>query len=192
MDTTQQTIELFKTVLETQHNSYNTLFYVLIAITTLLTGSSWLWNLFIAKKQIKSEVGDIKNELTKFFKDNEKNLIDNIQKELSDKIDFKYSESYGDIARIIAINAFESKSYKYALIWWFTCLQHSLNTKRDGLIRIAIDEITKTLNIPTLTNYDKETFDMKLAIECINRVSEILSSEKINILRKLSKLKVQK
>lgn len=49
-------IDLYKTLLEQQSQSYSNLITAFIGITALIVGSTWLWNFFIARNQIRLEV----------------------------------------------------------------------------------------------------------------------------------------
>jgi hypothetical protein len=187
---TTQTVELYKTILEQQQNSYNTLFTVLIALTTILAGSSWLWNLFIAKKQVKSEVDNFKDELTKSFIDKEVELIEKLNIEFSKRIDTKHNELYLEISRLFGIIASDKGLHSNAISWWLTCLNNSIESESHVTIRISVDEINRILKIEDFKEYVEDDLNMEFAKETLNKIPETLRLEKNEILRALSKLKI--
>ena len=190
MDTTQ-TVELYKTILEQQQNSYNTLFTVLITLTTILAGSSWLWNLFIAKKQVKSEVDNFKDELTKSFIDKEVEHIEKLNTEFSKKIDTKHNELYLEISRLFGIIASDKGHHINALSWWLTCLNKSIESESHETIRISVDEINRILKIEDFKEYEEDHLNMEFAKDTLNKIPETLMLEKNEMFKALSKLKIK-
>lgn len=182
-----QTIEFLKTLLERQENMYEFLFMILIGITTILVGSTWLWNFFISKKQISLEI----EKKSKFFENKVKEIEENQKTYINAQIDLKLSRVQIDISRLFAIISKDKKMSGVSLAWWLNCLRNSIESKNDKLIRIAADQIISLLADTELTTYRSDFFEMESTLKMIEQLPDLLHDEKLTIIKKLKKLKLE-
>jgi hypothetical protein len=184
-----QTSEFLKTLLENMNSNYTILFTVLIAMTTVLVGSSWLWNIFIAKKQIQAGINAGLETLKKQNIENEKTLRESLKTDLIKEIDDKYSDQQIDICRLFAIYSDDNEFYELSVFWWSNCLEHSIKSNFERTISISVTSMLDILKKPEFVDYSEDNFKMEKVINVVNSVPEILHNEKKEILRFLRKLK---
>ena len=203
IDTTQfvsknDLIDFYKHTAEQQAANYSTLFNVFIAITVLLIGATWLWNFYIARKQIKTEV---KEEIDAISSTIQTQITDGIENGITASIS-KYKQEWekeiafikGESSRMFALNCFTQKFHRVELDWWYRALGHYTESETEDIKRVCIDNIVSTF---ILLNSDFEfiidsedyMYYKKITNACI---PPILHDEKRTILDNLEKFKIKR
>lgn len=207
-DTIQKTelTELYQNLLQNQSSNYTTLITTLLVITGALLGATWLWNFYLAKKQIKQEVEEeilkvkeavkqqIENQINEKFNALESSLQFQIREretalslnieQLQGKAIWEIKRNRAETSRLFGLyNLRQNKDYKSALMWFSSALTLYAQTKNVKFVRIVTEAILRILEKePWYESATNNTFKIEeiiiIAQKCI---PDIMSKEREKI-----------
>src|SRR3990172_8336449 len=193
----QNEIEVLKTIIESQHQTYIFFITSVIGLLAIFLGATWLQN-YRANKNI---VTKLKNDLLKeieenFIKEkvklNEKITL--LKTEITDEIEKKVNEKIirlsAEQCRTMAIQSRIAQLFWTSIDWWFSSIKEALLSEKDRgrFIRNALESIIdnfneiEKINLPIL-DHEKLNYDNWL--EILEKVTNILDQEKDIITKKL-------
>jgi hypothetical protein len=184
--TKNELIDFYKDIAQQQSDNYTTLISVLLGLTVVLVGSTWLWNFIIAKKQIHTEVNRQYNRSNNEFKTELQTVVDKKFTDLEKSLDNKLKNNEANLARLYAINCSNQNLHSNSISWWLTALRLYHETEEQVFLRISVEQIIFNLNQPNWFNDMPEHLDLALAIQDIETlIPEILNVEKRQIVNAL-------
>ncbi|TAE89616.1 MAG: hypothetical protein EAY81_02050, partial [Bacteroidetes bacterium] len=146
--TKNELIDFYKDIAQQQSDNYTTLISVLLGLTVVLVGSTWLWNFIIAKKQIRTEVSRQYNRSNNEFKTEFQTIVDNKFTDLEKTLDNKLKNNEANLARLYAINCSNQNLHANSISWWLTALRLYHETEEQVFLRISVEQIIYNLNQP--------------------------------------------
>jgi len=172
-------LNLSQQILQNQSN----ILTAVLGITALLLACTWLWNLFISKRQIKNK---IRANISRIEKDFSKR-IDNKMTEVENKIketlkkDLLFHEA--ELNRLFALTSAQAGHIPISTRWWARALESYNKLGQDDWIRISTDDILKNLKKPEVCEkLDKsELQEIKDMVK--QNVPDILAKEREEILK---------
>lgn len=184
-------IDFYQILLTQQSKNFSALITVLVAITTLLLGGTWLWNFLLAKKQIANEV---KKRVDKSTKKLDKIINKKVkgEKKLIEKLlSEKLIDIEADLARNYANMAEDKKLYYVAFNWWVIALNLYIKIESNRYIGVAtkaIHSIISNNNIAWKKQIKDGEEDLSFHFKVVKKIPETLFSEKRLILKEVKKL----
>lgn len=143
MDTTstKQLIDVYKTILDQQSTTYSLLIWTFVGITTLIVGSTWLWNFLYSKRKIHQEIQELLSKELKDFSNKSKKLItESVDK--TQKLLIKNTMGLkADSARMFALYCETTDNYTGAVNWWSIALNDYIEMGESRLIRISTESL---------------------------------------------------
>jgi hypothetical protein len=181
--TKNELIDFYKDIAQQQSNNYTNLITVLLGLTIVLVGSTWLWNFIIAKKQIHNEVSRQYSQSNNEFKTELQTIVDKKFADLEKSLDNKLKNNEANLARLYAVNCSNSNLHATSISWWLIALRLYHETEEQVFIRISVEQIILNLNQPNWFNDMPDNLDLALAIQEIETlIPEILNVEKRQII----------
>lgn len=184
--------EFYKVLIENQNSTLQLVSFIILTITILLLGASFLWNFYFSNKKIKDAIDTHKKNLDEEYSKKIIEIENKLTVLITSEIDKKTTDLEFNNARIFAILTSENKLYDVSLAWWFTCLEKAIKSDNTKFTRVSINSIIEILEIKEFTEYDPNSLDTE---ECKNismKISEFLHQEREKILKKIEKLKEKK
>ena len=139
--TIDKILNLSQNLLQNQSN----ILTIIFGITALLLACTWIYNFFIARRQVKSE---IRRNISKVEKDLYK-VIDKRIGELEDTVSNKLKNDLlsheAEINRLFALTSERAELLYISTLWWADALQNYSKLGNDKLVRIATDQIRRNL-----------------------------------------------
>lgn len=186
---TPQDLSLFyQNLLQQQTNSYSTLIAVLLTVTTGLIASTWFWNLFSARKQIKSEVE------SKLQKIDEKMKI-TVRKEISQqikkvKVEFNNTifTTNAELSRSFALQCTEKQLFAYSFGWWMKALNYYLKANMGVGVRMAVESLANLTDKLSKKDMVSKKEDIPRFKAISKRIPDDLYEERGKITKFLSKI----
>ncbi len=192
MTNTPEINEFYKVLLENQNNTLQLVSFIILSITVLLLGASFLWNFYFSNKKIEKAINFQKTKLEELINNRVAEIEIKVKKEIKSELEENICDLRIDNARIFGVYCSQNKWYDTSLTWWFTCLENSIKSDGNKYLRIAINSITHILNISDFTEYDPKVLDIKKCKKISMEIPNILKPEKEIILKKIEKLKEKK
>ena len=104
----QKSGEIYQTILTEQHETYELIVYIWIAITAILISGTLFWNFYLSSKRIKDEIdkreSEIEKSLKKFIEGKIESIIDsnkNFKVDIDKKLEESQKESVKSLIRIL-------------------------------------------------------------------------------------------
>jgi hypothetical protein len=88
-----EAVDIYKEILQNQSSNYSSLINTLLVITVVLLGSTWLWNVLLAKRQIKIEVEELADKNKREINETIEKLMNQKFAELERKLTEKLEEN---------------------------------------------------------------------------------------------------
>ena len=187
--TKSELVDFYKDIAQQQGNNYTTLITVLLGVTVVLIGSTWLWNFILAKKQINEEVNTLFNQSIDDSKKQLQQIVDDKFAELEKQLENKLKMNEGNLARLYAINCSNQNLYSTSISWWITALKIYTEIEDQIFIRISVEQILNNINQENWNHDINENFDITIAIQEIETlVPELLTNEKRQIINRFRAL----
>lgn len=181
--TKNELIDFYKDIAQQQSDNYATLITVLLGLTVVLVGSTWLWNFILAKKQIHNEVSRQYNRSNNEFKTELQSIVDGKFTDLEKSLDNKLKNNEANLARLYAINCSNQNLHSTSIGWWLTALRLYHETEDQVFLRISVEQIIFNLNQENWFNDMPEHLDLAEAIQKIETlVPDLLNVEKRQII----------
>lgn len=181
--TKSELIDFYKDIAQQQSSNYTTLVTVLLGITVVLVGSTWLWNFLIAKNQIKAEVLKYSNKNKEDLKVKFEKMVDEKFLELDNSLSKKLKNNEAHLARLYAVNCSNQQLYAISISWWLIALRLYHETEDHTLLRISVEQIIYNMVQPDWYINIPDTLDLGIAIQEIEEfVPIILNTEKRQII----------
>lgn len=177
--TKTELIDFYKDIAQQQSNNYTTLVTVLLGITVVLVGSTWLWNFLIAKSQIKAEVLKSANKNKQDLKVEFEKLVNEKFLELDKSLTKKLKNNEAHLARLYAVNCSNQQLYAISISWWLNALRLYHETEDQTLLRVSVEQIIYNIEQPDWYINIPDNLDLGIAIQEIEElVPIILNTEK--------------
>jgi hypothetical protein len=183
--------DMAKQIIQSQSNLAIFGITVLVGIAVLVMASSWIWNFFIHKHELKkvveglkSEITTWENELSKKLTETIKDEIVKIKKEIEDSIEAKMILFDADKARLFALTSQQSEIWESGALWWARAIPLYVKANAVHLVRISVDR----LNLALKKCEKLENDHKKEIIKHLSFIPEILQDEKEQIEKKLNEL----
>jgi hypothetical protein len=112
----QEVVNFYQTLLQQQSDSYSNLITLLLGLTTILIGSSVLWNFVVSKNQIKNEVNSLSNHLSS-----------EISNRINELVDKKFADLNLEFKKTLKLN----EAHLYRL--------YAINSGKDGFLSSAVN-----------------------------------------------------
>jgi hypothetical protein len=181
--TKNELIDFYKDIAQQQSDNYTTLITVLLGLTVVLVGSTWLWNFILAKKQIHNEVSRQYNLSNNEFKTELQTIVDGKFTDLEKSLDKKLKNNEANLARLYAVNCSNQNLHSTSIGWWLTAMQLYHETEEQILLRISVEQIIFNINQQNWFNDMPENLDLAIAIQDIETlVPDLLNVEKRQII----------
>ena len=183
---TSDNSEIYKEIINSQSQTYNTLIVVFLGIIALFAGATWLYN----KKIVKSEI--IK-ETDKIFQKEKEKLIKQFKKEFESELNFVKGEN----ARLFAnsIKGVRPGDLSNRFYWWTQCIKfYNAIDKGKGVsisTKNALTALEKAMEKEAeCREYLLEAYpDIDICFfDIINNIPEELHEEKAQIKKLTEKL----
>lgn len=176
-------VDFYKDIAQQQGDNYTTLITVLLGVTVVLIGSTWLWNFILAKKQINEEVNALYNQNIDESKTHLQNIVDFKFLELEKQLENKLKMNEANLARLYAINCSNQNLHSTSINWWITALKIYSEIEEQFFIRISVEQILNNINQENWNVDLNDSFDIALAIQDIETlVPDLLTTEKRQII----------
>ncbi len=187
--TKSELVDFYKDIAQQQGNNYTTLITVLLGVTVVLIGSTWLWNFILAKKQINEEVNTLFNQSIDDSKKQLQQIVDDRFAELEKQLENKLKMNEANLARLYAINCSNQNLYSTSISWWITALKIYSEIEDQIFIRISVEQILNNINQENWNLDINENFDITIAIQEIETiVPDLLTNEKRQIINRFRAL----
>lgn len=187
--TKNELVEFYKDIAQQQGNNYTTLITVLLGVTVVLIGSTWLWNFILAKKQIHEEVNTLYNQNADDSKNQLQKIVDEKFLELEKQLENKLKMNEANLARLYAINCSNQNLYSTSINWWITALKIYSEIEEQFFIRISVEQILNNINQENWNSDLNENFDIAIAIQDIETlIPDLLTNEKRQIINRFRAL----
>ncbi|MFI0427751.1 MAG: hypothetical protein ACH34V_12435 [Flavobacterium sp.] len=181
--TKSELVDFYKDIAQQQSDNYTTLITVLLGITVVLVGSTWLWNFLVAKNQIKAEVLKTSNKNKEDLKVEIERLVNEKFVELDNSLCKKLKNNEAHLARLYAVNCSNQQLFAISISWWLTALRLYHETEDQTLIRVSVEQIIYNINQPDWHVNIPDTLDLGIAIQEVEElVPIILNTEKRQII----------
>lgn len=194
--------DFFNTIIQSQSNLAMMGITAVIGIAVLLAGASWLYNFVISKRELKSEIDNIKKslkeevqtirkevqtireEMSTSIKDEMKKVEENTK----DVIDKELTLINAESARVFAVVSENMNRWENAVDWWISAIKGYVDAKSEDMLRISVDALNSDLGKVELLD-DEKIEDIK---NCLSYIPDILNMERKEIKDKLENLKQKK
>ncbi len=180
-------IGFYKDIAQQQSNNYSILFQVILGLSVVFIGSTWLWNFVFAKKRIENEV---KKQVDLTYQDLTEKLIKAMDSKFLDQenqLKNELKSSKAEISRLFALSCEDQKFYYQAFVWWVAALRYYHEIENVELIRISVDQILINLGQSNWYDQAPEDHDLENQIKDIEKlVPDVLSKEKKQIIKFIS------
>ena len=163
--TKNELIDFYRDIAQQQSDNYTTLISVILGLTVVLVGSTWLWNFIIAKKQIHTEVSRQYDLSNNKFKTELQTVVDKKFKELEKSIDNKLKNNEANLARLYALNCSNQNLHSTSISWWMTAMRLYHETEEQVFLRISVEQIIFNINQPNWFNDMPEPLDLGITIQ---------------------------
>jgi hypothetical protein len=181
--TKNELIDFYKDIAQQQSDNYTTLITVLLGLTVVLVGSTWLWNFILAKKQIQNEVSRQYNRSNNEFKTELQTIVDGKFTDMENSLDKKLKNNEANLARLYAVNCSNQNLHSTSIIWWLTALRLYHETEEQRFLRISVEQIIFNINQQNWFNDMPDNMDLAIAIQDIETlVPDLLDVEKRQII----------
>jgi tetratricopeptide (TPR) repeat protein len=194
--TSNDLIEVYKTIMQQENSNHTTIMYVLLGITVVLLGATWWWNKIGANKYITTTVTEeLKKEMIVFNSKISKNLDEKF-KEFDTRINEKFDEKFEDyntttknlyweIYRTFGLSLYQSKSYEHAIFYFSKVLELSIEMNRQSSIRT----FTESLLLCLKNNETKKVYCLEFVRGIVEKIPNTLDIEKEKIQNSLKQSK---
>jgi len=187
-----EVIDFYKTLLENQSSNYTFLINFFIAITLLLIGGTWIWNLVIAKKQIKSEVDEQVKEIAKELDTKYIQIFEDAVKRIELSYEIRFVQNESTMISSIAAQCISDSNYTKAIKCYAIQLTKLIYLKEDESIGNCIDLMRDILTNSTAYEMIKpDELNLDDIIMKVNLTPDTLKKDKIIIIDALNLLKAQ-
>ena len=187
--------KFYEELLKQQYEVYTLLVYGMAGITVVLMGGITLWNFYLYKRRMNSEI-------EKAVKKNSEDYFDKKMKEFSTKItqEFKDLETRnsngiiyinGENARLFANFCYSNNLLEDSIDWWFCALEEYIKLDNHELIRMSVSGIKNIFTEYGIEKFDHNKFNnIDSKIHLINeKISNLLKDEKVLISKNLQLIK---
>ncbi len=183
--TKAELVEFYKDIAQQQADNYSTLFNVLLGVTVVLVGSTWLWNFILAKRQISAEVDEKVAIQFETIKGRITSIAEEEYRKIKSKLDNKLINHDANIARLFALHCMDSFYFGTALYWWTVALVNYVKTNEQDLIRICVDRILKIVEEENWYEDLEKEQHQEIIDELQKIIPSTLSIEKERIIKEL-------
>jgi hypothetical protein len=181
--TKNELIDFYKDITQQQSDSYTALITVLLGLTIVLVGSTWLWNFILAKKQIQNEISRLYNRSNNEYKTELQTIVDSKFTDLEKDLDKKLKNNEANLARLYAINCSNQNLHSTSINWWMKALQLYHETEEQIFLRICVEQIRFNINQENWYTDMPDDLDIALAIQAIEElIPDLLNVEKREII----------
>lgn len=184
--------EFYKVLIENQNSTLQLVSFILLTITIILLGASFLWNFYLSNKKIEDAINIQKKNLEDHFSKQMNEIENNLMNKISTKLESTINFIRADTSRIFALHTYSNDLFDTSLNWWIDCLEYTLKNGNETHVRYIIDTMIIVLENPKFTEYSKDSLDINNGKIIINTISDALKPEKEKILKKIEKLKEKK
>lgn len=123
----QHLIDLFGQLAQQQHNLQTLVLTLVSGFATLIIGSTWLWNIYVARKQIEEKVVEETTKAKDEIMSESQTVIDSLYTKTKEKIEKRFLYNEAELARNFALSCEQVKYHSIALDWWFDALEKYLS-----------------------------------------------------------------
>ena len=200
------TWDMAKQIIQSQHTLAIYGITAVVGLAILVVAASWLWNLYLHKRELQRAIESLRSEITTKAKEDFAKLTERVKDEVAEmkkeieksveermtRFDKTVEERMvlfdAEKARLFAITAAQSKVWDRASFWWAQALKGYAKTRQVDLLRVAVNAVNISLEkCEKLGDYDR-----KSVRDCLPSIPEILKEEKKQIEDKLKKLPKEK
>jgi len=183
--------ETAKLIIQTQYNLALYGVTILIGVSVLIVGASWLYNLYFERRQIESVMQSKKLELSssikKDFSEYQVKMKEGLAEariELEKSLDNKMKGVEGEICRLHAMAAEQEKMPDIGALSWARSIPNFAASRDDELLEVGVEGLVRDLE--QCKSLDGKSIGEIKA--CTSSIPKMLFLEKIDIERRLGQL----
>lgn len=163
-----------------------------LGITALLIASTWLWNFFFSKRQIKNSLKEISLKMEKELTKKIDTKMSELEDSFREKLRRDLLQHDAEINRLYALLTEEKGFIDLSITRWINVLRSAKQNKGDQLIRLATDNLLRNMKKEkAFEGLNKNQIkEIKKNIE--NDIPNILEVERSEMIKILSEEEAKK
>ena len=185
------TWNMAKQIIQSQHTLAIYGITAVVGLAILVVAASWLWNLYLHKRELQRAIKSLRSEITTKAKEDfaklserTKDDIGRIKKEIEKSVEERMVLFDAEKARLFALASAQLKDWETTAVWFAIAIEGYDKAEKEEMLRICVDALNANLAAcKKLSESNKQRIK-----KCLPFIPEILQKEKEQIEDKLKKL----